>query len=230
MLLTIGSMVQLAALAAVPLSPEISGPNEVQPGHTVDFRIRGATAEEIATAKIVLFQEDRVTYWSVLAEWGTGLPVMIFQSFAAGDYAIVAAYYDGEQVQMLQHKFKVIGENPDPGPNPDPQPVDELFGVVIYESSDMLQQRGGKQINFGHILLSKDLHDEFDEQHLRQIDKDAQDEDGQVPDEYRPYLDAAEDKQLPHLFLVDEQGLVLYDGPLPLTVEQTVTIIRKYKR
>jgi len=115
-----------------------------------------------------------------------------------------------------------IPPGPDP-PDPDPPPAKATWCVVVEETS----QRTAKQ---AIILASQDVRGCFARERFGVIDKDVKDENGNVPERFKPYLDGANGKNLPWMFLVDNNGNVLFQGEMPDSVVSMMDRIKQHQK
>lgn len=116
------------------------------------------------------------------------------------------------------------GPKPDPKPDPDPTPVPpaKAWVVVVEETSDAAAERG-------KILTDKNLSEYVKGKgwKVRVVDKDVKDSQGQVPADLRPYFALAGGKQLPQMFIVDQDGKVRFQGLAPKTAAEVLAILKK---
>jgi len=96
-------------------------------------------------------------------------------------------------------------------------PPDQLWGIVIHESS---QPSPEKAI----VLSSKRIRDALNGR-WRIADKDVQDQHGEIPPDLKPWVERAPEDRLPWLFMVDSQGRIYHQGPLPLDVDRVLDLI-----
>lgn len=110
--------------------------------------------------------------------------------------------------------------------DPEPPPVEELWGAVIYETDD-LDDYGPKT---AQVLASERLRELDERFHWRLFDEDVEGPDGRVPDEAKPWIELAEEKnlELPHLFLVSQDGKLVHNGKLPASVDEVIELVRKH--
>lgn len=106
--------------------------------------------------------------------------------------------------------------------------VKELWGVVVYESSD--KGKYGPIIN--QVILARRLN-EIENFTWLPFDKDQVDEDGNVPTypvDFRPWRDLLlrDGLQMPYLFLIQQDGLLVDQMELPNSVDAVIAEVRKY--
>ena len=207
----------------------VEGPQRVVPGRLAAFTLKGLPSQYVAAFDWVVFNSPDDAVILDMADRRSGAPVLIFQTDTPGRYVIIADVNVEplSDCKLLVHEFTVgeVGPSPPPPPPP-PPPAKELFGVVVEESSDRLQERDGEKVNFGLVIRSERVSELFKTGRFIVVDKDGE----QVPDDWGPYLDRAvkDKRQLPWLYLVNEKGEVLYDGPLPHEVSDAVDKIKEF--
>lgn len=110
---------------------------------------------------------------------------------------------------------------PDPGPTP-PGPVtpSALFVVVVEETAQAAATRGAF---FTDPALSARLKDKGHKP--RVVDKDVKNAAGQTPPDVKPYIDRAAGKTLPVMYLVDPTGKVRYEGVVPKTSAEFISLL-----
>ena len=107
-----------------------------------------------------------------------------------------------------------------------PPPAEELWGLLIFESDDV----DNLGPDFAQVLYStriRTLHSKF---HWEPRDIDEQDADGNTPGDLKPWVKIIEEENLevPHLFLVDQDGNLVTNASAPQTVDKTIDFIKKY--
>jgi hypothetical protein len=106
--------------------------------------------------------------------------------------------------------------------------ITELWGVLIYESEDRDDYGPG----MAQVILGGRL-DTVDERFTwLPFDKDEVDEDGNVPEDFAPWVDmlTSEGWTMPHLFFVQQEGKLVDHMTLPtdVTVDDIIADIRKH--
>lgn len=144
---------------------------------------------------------------------------------------IVHVVYEGGELYVFPWKG---GPSPNPDPQPDPippvpVPVTELWCIVVEESASRTAEQG-------IVLASPKVRALFPAAGgFRLIDpwKDAArtQENGPIPTELRPYVDRAKPVPiLPVCYLVEPNGTVHYEGPLPKTVPDVEALVARIKK
>lgn len=109
---------------------------------------------------------------------------------------------------------------------PPPPPVDELWGVVIYETDDL--DSYGPEV--AQVLASERIRNLDSRFYWRLFDKDVQGPDGKIAEEARPWIELVKKENLPmpHLFLVSQDGKAPFNVPLPDDIDEVIKLVRKY--
>jgi hypothetical protein len=97
--------------------------------------------------------------------------------------------------------------------------------VIIEERSDRTDLTPQRAM----IFESKVVRDLFPAGAFQIRDDDVKNEDGKTPAEFKLYIERARKLGMPVLFLVNADGDVLFEGPVPKDVPATVKLIGKYK-
>lgn len=102
--------------------------------------------------------------------------------------------------------------DPDPEPEPGPGPVETMFGVLVEETDD----RDTLPPEVVKAIMSEKVRNYMDENghQFRVVDKDIKDPDGKIPADIASFLQRAKGKDLPWLILADQDGSILYEGPV----------------
>ena len=108
-----------------------------------------------------------------------------------------------------------------PPPRPLPTPT-RCWLVVVEETAEALANRGNYYAdrNLRAYLSAKGWKQ-------RLADKDVKDRDGKQPRDLAPYLAVAQNKVLPFFWLVDQDGTIRAEGPLPGTPTELLTVLRR---
>ena len=199
----------------------------------VSLRIEGKT--ELVVAELP---------FSVLAPVGDPKKTLHFWTFSAGVEAVDKGHelhvlkMSGRQLFQVRivewspdgftQKFGKLyirlaaSEPPPPEPGPLPPKVKMLFLVAVEESREAKADRA-------RWLTYKPLHDYMRNRgyKARIVDKDVKNANGQTPEDLAPYLLAAQGNPLPYLFLVTQDGDVLYRGGLPSSPAQLLALMQK---
>lgn len=117
---------------------------------------------------------------------------------------------------------------PGPGPAPDPVPVGKLFVLIVTETKDQTPEQAT-------VLNSKAARDLMAAKswQWRIVDQDVVDESGKPPADIGKWVQqaktwAAAGNKLPCLMILDEQGAVLSQGPLPATEAAYLELLKKF--
>lgn len=116
---------------------------------------------------------------------------------------------------------------PNPGPTPPPPPpvpvvVKTLWILVVEETGEASSERGAF---FGDKDLQARVRDKG--HRYRVTDKDVRDAKGNVPKDLAPWLEKAKGKKLPQLFLISQDGDVLYEGNMVATPKDLIALMAK---
>lgn len=107
-----------------------------------------------------------------------------------------------------------------------PPPVTDLWGIVVYESS----QRDEYGPKMAQVLLGTRLETLDENFTWLPFDQDEVDEDGNMPEEFGPWVEmlTAEGFEMPHLFLVQQEGKLVDHMKVPDSVDKVIVEVRKY--
>lgn len=111
---------------------------------------------------------------------------------------------------------------PTPGPTPGPVTPTKLFVVIVEETADAVASRG---VMLSDPTLAKRMAEKGHK--FRVIDKDVQDSKGAPPADVKPLLDRAKGKAYPQLYLVDETGVIRFEGDLPKSPGELISQMQK---
>jgi len=117
--------------------------------------------------------------------------------------------------------------NPNPNPQPDPQPkptpVGPLRLIWIEETSERTPEHAA-------LIADKELRDLLYKAGwlLRIADADVVDENGKPPTDLANYLAEAKKLGLPRLFIVDKNGVEVYNGAVPATKEAFLQLLKQF--
>ena len=146
-------------------------------------------------------------------------PFVIFQAGASGSFGLSVAYYDGE-MHMKKYVVQTGGDiDPRPFPKPPPTPVPtpgKRTVIILEESGDKDREK------YAPILFSSKLRSYLKQKGHRLEIPDVDD----VPMALAQRN--LQGKPLPRLILEDGDGKLLFQGPLPATVEAVLTLIQKH--
>jgi hypothetical protein len=122
----------------------------------------------------------------------------------------------------------IPGPGPGPGPGPTPVPGGKLFVLVVTETKDQTPEQAA-------VLGSKAAIDLMAAKswQWRVVDKDVVDENGKPPADIGKWITqaktwAAAGNKLPCLLILDQQGAVLSQGPLPATEAAYLEVLKKF--
>jgi hypothetical protein len=107
-------------------------------------------------------------------------------------------------------------------PDPAPVPVAKAWVVIIEETADALPERGRW---LGDPELRKYVAAKG--WRFRVADKDTKDKEGNTPADLKPYIERAAGKGYPQVYVVDQDGKVRHEGPLPKTPADLLTTLKK---
>lgn len=230
--------VSLLALAAARLRAEVkvSGALKVPTHDLVQLQAEGTAP-------------GAVYFWSITprlrpAQVKRGKGSIVFAA-APGVYTVnlrsvwiknaATGELDGEEVEVEV----VIGDKVPPFPDPKPYPpvpvppvpepkppapdvLKQLWILVVEETEQASADRGKF---FASTTLAKYVKDKGHK--FRCVDQDAKDAAGKTPADLAPWIARAKAKKLPVLFLVNQAGDVLFEGPVPATPGEVLAAIQK---
>lgn len=159
----------------------------------------------------------------------------------AGRYRLLSYGALGDRASPPATCLVVVGDTPPappgpspgpaPGPSPGPTPVPppappapltKLHLLLVEETADAAAGRG-KYLSDPALRARVKAKGH----NLRVIDKDVTDASGKPPRDLAPYLERARGKGFPQLYLVNQDGRVLYEGALPPTPEELLKLLDK---
>lgn len=113
--------------------------------------------------------------------------------------------------------------NPQPEPQPKPTPVGPLSLIWIEETSERTPEHA-------ILIADKELRDLLYKAGwlLRIADVDVVDENGKPPADLFNYLAEAKKLGLPRLFIVDKNGVEVYNGAVPATKEAFLQLLKQF--
>ena len=149
-------------------------------------------------------------------------------------YLVLSVVTPGGQLVMpftiVPYGAPTPGPGPEPGPGPGPIPVPggKLFVLVVTETKDQTPEQAT-------VLNSKAARDLMAAKswQWRIVDQDVKDENGKPPADIGKWIEqaktwAAAGNKLPCLMILDEQGAVLSQGPLPATEAAYLELLKKF--
>lgn len=120
------------------------------------------------------------------------------------------------------------GPSPGPGPGPIPVPGDKLFVLVVTETKDQTPEQAT-------VLNSKAARDLMAAKswQWRIVDQNVVDENGKPPADISKWIEQAKawataGNKWPCLMIIDSQGAVLSQGPLPATEAEYLALLKKF--
>jgi hypothetical protein len=150
---------------------------------------------------------------------------------AKGEVEILVLPVGGTATDIISKKVMVGVPDPvpptPPGPGPKPDPIvtpTALWGfVIVEETADAVAARGTLLADtmLSGLLKSKGWK-------WRVVDKDVVGADGNPPADVLPALNAAKGHGYPQVFLVDVKGNMVYQGDLPKTPADLVSLLKKW--
>lgn len=156
--------------------------------------------------------------------------IACFEVSGEGRYLVMLTVWDGENFRQAQ-EYVEIGEvpqpepDPDPGPspNPTPEPVEDLWGLIIEESSERTAAQAA-------VITSVRVRSQLKPGRWNVADKDVKNSRGTQMPNLVPWIERAKRRGLPTLFLHDGKGRALYEGDIPATVDDTIELLKKYQK
>jgi hypothetical protein len=100
--------------------------------------------------------------------------------------------------------------------------VAKAWVVIIEETADALPERGRW---LGDPELRKYVAAKG--WRFRVADKDTKDKEGNTPADLKPYIDRAAGKGYPQVYVVDQDGKVRHEGPLPKAPADLLATLKK---
>jgi hypothetical protein len=205
-----------AAVSAESQIIAIDGPDEVQTGKPAWYRVgfvpEGSTAEFMPTP-LLDTDSSRVVAGNAL-----------FWVSEPGVYVLTATVIDWDaKRQTWLSKQVTVGESPEPEPDPDPEPQPTpdkaTWGIIVEERSDRTQL----PIQQRYIFESAAIRELFPAGKFLTVDRNSTDP------AMKPYCEKAASMTLPVLFLMDDDGTVVFSGTLPNDVTATIVTISKHR-
>ena len=132
-----------------------------------------------------------------------------------------------DSLPRCDFEYGKVGPKPDPGPTPDPNPpppppgpLAEMWVIVVEETS----QRTPEQ---ARVLLDPTVRQWManHQHHFRILDKDQTSTD---LTEWIERAAAQTETALPYLFIVDDSGVVSFEGPLPIGPLEMLSLVKKW--
>jgi hypothetical protein len=157
------------------------------------------------------------------------------QGFTPGTYNIVymTCSKEGKLAEWVKTAV-IVGGTPGPGPGPGPNPPDpsplppitSAYVLIIEETSDASALRGT-------FFTDKDIAAWFAANptwKYKVVDKDIKDPNtGQTPEGFKPWLAKVQGKKLPQMIVIDQDGNVRYQGPVPMTPAEFLNVLKGIK-
>lgn len=125
-------------------------------------------------------------------------------------------------VTIGEGKPDPVPPGPRPGPQPPPAPLRQLWMIWVEETADATKDRG-------KLLSDKALNDRVRAKghRWRVVDKDAVNSDGRPPADLAPWIERGKKAGLPRLYLVDQDGRILDEGPAPKDAAEALKRVEK---
>ncbi len=218
----------------------VDGPVAAEPDSEITLRLVGTPVVDLTKPLIEqlewLMGDTRMyVYWLVPGQamrpcdvrgelvfsvhGATMQPLVRVATAGAGEYRLVVDWNHGQH-QLAEHRVQV-----GPGPEPDPPPPPDLvatWGIVVEQRS----LRGKLPVQQAIAIDSQRVRSLFKEGRFRSLDVDVPD----ASPELVPYVERAQGKPLPRLFLVADDGRIAWEGDLPQNTDATVELIGRYQR
>lgn len=130
---------------------------------------------------------------------------------------------NGSPINVKIGQGAIPPPDPKPQPNPAPQPFAGKWRILIVEeTADAANNRGA-------FLSDKELNDYIHAKcssKPRIVDQDVKDATGKPPKDMVPWLNLAKGKRLPQLYVVADDGNILWQGDLPNTPAATLAVLK----
>ena len=191
----------------------------------------GPAQVEVGELLILRAPEAEQHAWSVwpdearyaVFEGGT---ILVVETATLGGRVLASASLDVAGGLSVEQHEVIVGERiePDPPPPPPPPVTEELWVMVIEESSQRTPEQAA-------VLVSRKVLDWFrsnEKRHWRLIDQDVVGESDEVPEDLAKWLKMAEGQSLPRVFIINENGGLVDQMPLPATPETMIELLDQY--
>lgn len=197
-------------------SVKIIGPSEVEAGNLVVLRAEAPGAcvwASVPPVDFLTFDDQKTLVFASPKEQS-----IVF---------VLASVTDSGPVLVTHTLHNGPAPEPDPDPDPDPEPLppSELWAFVIEESANRTPEQA-------IVIASPEIRSMFSEGCFRVVDPLVDGAQVPVSADVKPYAERAvlQKEKWPMLFLVDTDGKVRYEGPLPATVEEMKTLVETHKQ
>jgi hypothetical protein len=206
---------------APPLKIELKGPTgAVAPGQLLTVEVDGLTLDQAKKSTTFFYPRNGVTF-SPACTWD-GKPMLFFSAATEGQYvvAICSSNPDGS-IAKVESEIRVGANPPLPPPGPSPVVADQKLWIVIVENT--LARDPNREA--AETILQQFANQKQDGRY-RRLDHNAKDQAGAVPTGIAPYLSRAADGD--KLFVVGDDGKILFEGPIPGTPDAAKTLVGQY--
>lgn len=156
------------------------------------------------------------------ADGVTCVPVIGFTPRVAGEHRLLTDWHFGQHC-LAEILIVVGGDGPEPDPDPIPPPPGPLAEMWLIVVEDR-QQRTPEQ---AWVLLDPTVREwmEANGHHFRILDRTKKTSDLM---EWISRATAQTEHALPYLFVVDDSGVVFFEGPLPIGPIQMLELVEKW--
>lgn len=199
---------------------QIVGPERVECGDLAVFRLPADVSQFAWTA----FPEEFETRF-VDVVLATGERALVFAARRPGRITLVVALCQDGVPTLLTHQFENVLSEPEPKPGPvngnKPDFVPPFVLLWVEESSQRTPEQAAAQND-------KTIREALAKEgwKLLVVDKDAKDASGRVPENLAPWLEIANRKGLPRLFVISRSG-AYRDYSAPRNVSEFRQILRE---
>jgi hypothetical protein len=167
-----------------------------------------------------------IAYWvpfEVTTPAGSKAKLVLVPSQIEGKFVLMTADFVPWHLSLADGATPTPSPTPGPSPAPTPVPVAQTLWITVIEES---AQRTPAQ---AAVITSKAVADlvKAKSHHWRVADQNAKDESGAVPADLAGYIQHAAGK-LPYIALTDQAGKIIYEGALPATEAELVSLLKKY--
>lgn len=152
-------------------------------------------------------------------------------------FVVVTSTKGGKLQPLFVVKVTITGRvpqshaaTPDPGPKPDPPkldpapiPVAKLYVVVVEETKQAANDRR-ECFNDAELQAYMGIKGH----RLRVVDQDVKDEASKTPEDVKRFIEDKYNRDLPRLYIVDENGKTLRAGPMTRTPSALISLLKQY--
>jgi len=228
-------LIPMVLVAKEPLS--ITGPTEaIQPNEDAWLQVTSLTLDEIKTAKsddtihVTVYPalDARLSAsYDLLRDQPDDTLGLLFGAKYPADYLIEIDIVRGGVLESASFVVIVDGDGPRPDPRPDPKPIPPTIAtwvIIVEEKSDRTKLPANQRLVFESAKVRALVSDAK----FRLMDRHSTNPNDKLYVERAEKLNQPvepDDPVIPILFLVDDTGEVVFSGPLPGTVDETVALI-----